>query len=193
MSNSHWYRREPFIPPLDKRFRMRVGVNQFLVVTTNVLGVEVNYYSKPALDKPDWTLWLEYNDNPHLQGLRHPQLGWDLVGLARLFWAYVVNPNQAPLNSSQRVEIDETVSAQYQVISGPQMHLKIEETESLLRSVLKRSGRPMTRLELAHAIGKTKAPRLISIIESMVDRGEIHRVVTTLKNGKVTYHYTTSK
>lgn len=188
MPKPHWYR-EPELPPQDKRFRMRVGVGQFLVVTTSVVGVEVNYYSKSRLENPDWTLWLDYTDNPQLQGLRHPQLGWDLVGLAKLLWAYVVNPNQVRLNGGQSVETGETVSAQYQVISGSQIRRESAETEALLYSVLQGANRPMTRLQLARALGLTKSPNLITIIEGMVERGDIQRIEKQLKNGKSTFLY----
>lgn len=184
MPNPSYFRRQgPELPPHDKRFRMRVGLNHFLVITTTVIDVSIEHYSKSAQKDPDWTMHLTYADNPQLEGLRHPQFGWDLVGLARLLWAQVMNPNPMQLTGAQRIEQGETVSASYEVINGAQAHRDAAETEALLRSVLQQAARPMTRLELVRAIGKTKSPWLISLIEGMVKRGAIQKTEQELENG----------
>lgn len=194
MSNPYYYRRrDDYQPPRDTRFRMRVGVTSYIVVTTGPFGVSMSYFDKYAhskSDEPDWVMHLDFVDNPHLWGLRDPALGWDLIGLARLLWAYVVNPNQVELTAGQRREPDDTVSEQFHREHDIQQRRETAETEALIREALQHSVRPVTRLELAKVLGLSKSPRLIGIIEGMVDRGELKRAEVELKNGKSTFLYT---
>ncbi len=168
------------MPPTDKRFRMRLG-NHHLLVTTTLLGVEVEYFTRAGQADGDWKVWLDYADNPDLEGLRHPVLGWDLVGLARLFWAYVGAAGNGKVSTRSHLE------------SGINQHRESTETRSLIRSVLQKSKRPLSRKDIAETIGKSKHSRLNNLIEQMVKDGEIIKTEAKLQNGKSKYLYSIMK
>ncbi len=178
------------LPPTDKRFRMRVGINHHLVVTTTILGVELEYFSRSAQPEGDWKIWLDYADNPDFEGLRHPRLGWDLVGLARLLWAYVGVAERIHLTTSER----RTGVEPFHLEQGIQQHRDSTETETLIFSVLVGAkGRALSRKEIAEAIGLSKHSRLNHLIEQMVKAGKIIKTEEVLKNGKTKFLYTDNK
>lgn len=174
---SHFTRRAYEPMPHDRRFRLRVGAG-FMVVQTTAYAVEVEYFSKAAQTVGEWKMTLELDHNPDLMGLYHGQLGWDLPGLCMLLWRQLRDG----------------------ILDGTHMrpsHLGIEEevrrseAESMqtLHSVLVEAGRPLSRLELASALGRAKGPHVIQLIEQLVKTGEVERVETRLKNGKKKYLY----
>ena len=175
-----------YLPPTDKRFRMRVGQTHHLIVTTNILGVEVEYFSRLGQEEGDWKVWLSYADNPDFEGLRHPRLGWDLVGLARLLWAYVGVAESIHLTTSQ----NRTGVEPFHLEEGIQQHRDSTETRTLIFSVLRAAKRPLSRREIAELIGLSKHARLNNLIETMVGAGEIIRTEEVLKNGKIKFLYT---
>ena len=54
-----------------------------------------------------------------------------------------------------------------------QEHRGRAETEALLLNVLRAAAGPLSRREIARALGRSKSPWLIQLIESLADRGHI--------------------
>lgn len=65
----------------------------------------------------------------------------------------------------------------------------ISQTVEAIYEVVKHSPTPMTRLEIARAIGRHKTPHLIVVIEEMVQKGWLTRTSSTFHNGVVMYVY----
>lgn len=177
--------RDVYVPPTDKRFRVRIGLNHHLVVWTNVYGVQLEYFTKMNQEQGDWTVWLDYDENPDLKGLFHPVHGWDLVGLARLLWAYVDAAETIQRTSAK----DGKVSVPFHLNPGIREWRESQETTLLIHSVLQAANRPLSRKEIAKGLGKSKHPRLNKLIESMVEAGELTRSEEPLQNGKMKYLY----
>lgn len=186
---SHYCRRQQQpLPPTDSRFRMRAG-EHYLIVSTTRIGVQVEYYSQMAQAEPDWRVWLDYDENPDLLGLRDARLGWDLVGLARLLWAYVGAAQTVELTARQ----DGKVSTPSHLMAGVRVWRESHQTEALILELLGRVNRPLSRAEIARELGLTKNPRLIELIESMVAGGELSRTEEPLANGKTKYLYSDNR
>lgn len=172
--------------PNPNRFRMRIGLNHFLVVVTNSVGISVEYFAESVQKEPDWTMWLDYSDNPQLKGLRHSQFGWDLVGLARLFWAHISSPNQVPL-SGEVTKPTATVSAPY-LVPTKQDKRSTKETRELILAYV-RDNPNCTRLDIAKALERSKTPYLLGQIEVLVKNGALARTRKMQREGRSEYRY----
>jgi hypothetical protein len=168
---------------------MRVGISHHLVVTTSLLGVEVEYFTRMGQTDGDWKIWLDYDENPDLEGLRHPRLGWDLIGLARLLWAYVGVAETIYQNAKQ----DGSQVEPFHLEDGIRRWRESHETRTLILSVLRAAERPLTRRQIANLIGLSKHPRLNKLIEEMAEAGEIKRIEEPLRNGKAKFLYSDNK
>lgn len=174
---SHYQRRAPVPMPHDRRFRLRLGAG-FMVVLATEYAVEVEYFSKPAQVVGEWRMILTLDQNPDLTQLHHKYFGWDLVGLCMLLWRQLRDGM-----------LDSTDMRPSHLGLEEEVRRSEVETMELLRSVLSESDEPLSRLQLANALGRAKAPRLIKQLEQMVATGEVKRVETHLKNGKKKYLY----
>jgi hypothetical protein len=72
----------------------------------------------------------------------------------------------------------ETVSAPYQQKWTGAEHRSRAETESIVINALHQLG-PMSRRQLADTLNRAKSPRLVAVLESMVDAGIIIKGVAT--------------
>lgn len=54
------------------------------------------------------------------------------------------------------------------------------------------AGKPVTRLEVARAIGTTKNPNMVNMLENLVTLGFVFKVAQPDKFGRVAWFYTTS-
>lgn len=173
-----FYQRRAYEPmPHDRRFRLRTA-SGFMVVQTTSYAVEVEYFSKPAQAEAEWKMYLDLDHNPGLEHLYHRSLGWDLPGLCMLLWRY-------PLDGTG----DGTVMRPSHLGLDEENRRSEAETTERILSVLSGSEQPMTRRQIASALGRAKAPRIIQQLESLVKAGQVERVETQLKNGKKLYLY----
>lgn len=68
-------------------------------------------------------------------------------------------------------------------------HRLREDTKHLIREVLTQTQVPMTRTQIAKAIGRAKTPNLISILDEMVHDEQLRVDVKTFHNGVQGYIY----
>ena len=72
----------------------------------------------------------------------------------------------------------ETILTPYQAIERGAQHRSRADTESIVINALHICG-PMSRRQLAETLNRAKSPRLVAVLEHMVDRGLIIKGVTT--------------
>lgn len=70
-----------------------------------------------------------------------------------------------------------------------QEHRPREETRELILQTIRSSPAPLTRTEIARAIGRVKSPHLIELIDSLVEDNLLHRETMSFHNGVEGYIY----
>lgn len=68
-------------------------------------------------------------------------------------------------------------------------HRTRDDTRSLIIDVVTRSNRPLTRTQIARAIGRKKSPNLIDILNDLVKENVLSCGVKTFHNGVEGYVY----
>jgi predicted transcriptional regulator len=74
----------------------------------------------------------------------------------------------------------------------PYVHRTQDETRSAIFEIVASSSRPLSRREIAEALGRAKSPHILNMIESLVEQGYFVRTITTRHNGVQGYAYTVS-
>lgn len=73
----------------------------------------------------------------------------------------------------------------------PKRRTKQELCDAIYGAVLA-AEKPMTRLEIAQAIGMAKSPSVINMLENLVTQGFVYKVSQIDKWGRPAWFYTTS-
>lgn len=71
----------------------------------------------------------------------------------------------------------------------PVEHRTREETRQEILNLLQRVNRPLTRTQIARAIGRAKAPHIVHLIDELVDDGLLKRELTTFRTRAKGYIY----
>lgn len=66
---------------------------------------------------------------------------------------------------------------------------EVGDTRNMIVEIVTKAARPLTRLQIAKALERSKSPWLISLIIELADKGQIFEHVSTLKNGMLEYRY----
>jgi hypothetical protein len=77
--------------------------------------------------------------------------------------------------------LTETVSKPFQYQPARQEHRPVIDTEKMVIQTLYEHQKPMTRLELARALGRSKTPHFVAILERLVDNGLLVRCVENFR------------
>jgi len=84
----------------------------------------------------------------------------------------------------------DTVSIPFQLNNGGVVaHRSRGETLDLIVKVVSASPKPMTRLEIARCIGRSKSPYLLTLIAELADGGDITETASIRPNGLIEYRY----
>lgn len=84
----------------------------------------------------------------------------------------------------------DTVSIPFQRKSGGGgAHRSRGDTERLILDAVGSSPRPLTRLQIARAIGRAKSPYLVEVIVALVESGELTETAIRRPNGALEYQY----
>lgn len=84
---------------------------------------------------------------------------------------------------------DGTVLTPYQrgrMIAGRR---SVGETMEMIVDVVKNAPQPMTRLQIARALERSKSPHLVGLIVELAESGAIFEHVRALPNGYLEYRY----
>lgn len=84
----------------------------------------------------------------------------------------------------------DTVSIQFQhksVVRGT--HRSRGDTERLILDAVGSSPRPLTRLQIARAVGRAKSPYLVGVIVALVESGDLTETAIRRPNGALEYQY----
>jgi hypothetical protein len=65
----------------------------------------------------------------------------------------------------------------------------VDESIALIIRAVAKSDRPITRTEICKAIKRAKSPRMIALIEWLVEDGKLKREHQIRANGMVVYYY----
>ena len=65
----------------------------------------------------------------------------------------------------------------------------VGETRQMIVEIVQRAAAPMTRLQIAKALERSKTPHLVGIITELADGGRIVERVEQLANGMLEYRY----
>ena len=84
---------------------------------------------------------------------------------------------------------DETVSKPYQRGRMAQGRREVGETRQMIVQIVKSSPKPMTRLQIARALERSKTPHLVALIMELADDGHIVEHVRHRANGMLEYSY----
>ena len=74
-----------------------------------------------------------------------------------------------------------------------QQHRPRKEASQLIIQTLANNPQGLTRTQIAEALGRTKTPHLIKLIEELVDEGFIYKEVKVFNNGVEGYLYHLAK
>lgn len=66
---------------------------------------------------------------------------------------------------------------------------EVGETRDLIVQIVKMSPKPMTRLQIARALERSKTPHLVALIMELADAGRIFETVHHRANGMLEYRY----
>jgi hypothetical protein len=84
----------------------------------------------------------------------------------------------------------ETVSIPFQRKgSGGGAHRSRGDTERMIVEVVSAAPIPMTRLQIARAVGRAKSPYLVGLIIALVESGELTETAIRRPNGALEYQY----
>lgn len=83
----------------------------------------------------------------------------------------------------------DTVPAPYQRGRLAAGRRSVGETMDMIVQTVKNSPHPMTRLQIARALGRSKSPHLVSLIVELAESGAIIQDVRVLKHGYLEYRY----
>lgn len=83
----------------------------------------------------------------------------------------------------------DTVSKPSQRGRNIQGRRDVGETRQMIVQIVKASPKPMTRLEIARALERSKTPHLVALIVELADNGQIFEHVRTLQNKMLEYTY----
>jgi hypothetical protein len=86
---------------------------------------------------------------------------------------------------------DVTVTEQSQRFEGYAKYRSRGESLDLIVTVLKTAGAPMTRLQIAKAIGRAKSPTLYGMIDELATAGRIFGSVERSRFNRMQYVYWT--
>jgi hypothetical protein len=84
---------------------------------------------------------------------------------------------------------NETVSIPSQRGRNVQGRRAVGETRQMIIDVVAASPLPLTRLQIARALGRSKTPHLVALIVELADSGAIVEDVRGLPNGMLEYRY----
>lgn len=85
---------------------------------------------------------------------------------------------------------DDTVSIPSQRGKTEGTHRSRADGLSAIVDVVKHAPRPMTRLQIARAIGRAKSPYLVGLIVQLVESGDLSETARVRPNGAIEYLYT---
>lgn len=84
---------------------------------------------------------------------------------------------------------DGTVLKPYQRGRNVQGRRSVGDTMKLIVQTVKDSPQPMTRLQIARALERSKTPHLVALIVELAESGAIVEHVRGLENGMLEYRY----